>query len=196
MIELVVLGATLALAAGASGAQARRRVLASRALQRYASWRKHQFVPATRTSRSPRVEGTKDDVSFTIDLLKVSGHIRTRVCAPVTKGPGAKIAIAQRSSIARALGTETPGAGPVGIPAFDAAYQLHGMAPDDARAWLEETMEDLVCLDERSHVWLGSDGAKVTLMWGGIEMNPLLLDSARDVVVSLAAWHRPDFPYR
>jgi hypothetical protein len=196
MIELVVLGATLALAAGASGAQVRRRVLAARALQRYAKWRQHEFVASTRASPSPRVQGTKDEVSFTIDLVRVSGHVRTRVCAPVTKGPGAKIAIVQRGSIARALGTNTADAVPVGIPAFDAAYRVHGMAPGEARAWLEETMEDLVCLDERSDVWLGSDGAKVTLAWGGVEMNPLLLDAARDVVVSLAAWHRPDFPYR
>ena len=57
-------------------------------------------------------------------------------------------------------------------------------------------MEDLVCLDERHDVWLGSDGATVTLAWSGVEMNPVLLDSARDVVVSLASWHRPEFPYR
>jgi hypothetical protein len=29
-----------------------------------------------------------------------------------------------------------------------------------------------------------------------VEMNPLLLDAARDVVVSLATWHRPERPYR
>jgi hypothetical protein len=45
-------------------------------------------------------------------------------------------------------------------------------------------------------VWLGSDGATVTLTWSGVEMNPLLLDAARDLVVSLACWHRPEFPYR
>ncbi len=70
------------------------------------------------------------------------------------------------------------------------------MAPDEARAWLEASMENLVVLDERNDVWLGSDGATVTLAWSGVEMNPLLLDSARDVVVSLARWHRPEFPYR
>ncbi|MBX3188847.1 MAG: hypothetical protein KF819_17645 [Labilithrix sp.] len=193
MIELVVLGATLALAAGASGAQVRRRVLAARALERYAKWRQHQFVPASRHARSPRVEGAKNDVSFTIDLVRVSGHVRTRVCAPVTKGPGAKIAIVQRGVFARALRTADE---PVGIAAFDVAYRVHGMAAPEARAWLEETLDSLVCLDERSDVWLGSDGATVTLAWGGVEMNPLLLDAARDVVVSLASWHRPDFPYR
>lgn len=196
MIELVVLGATLALAAGATGAQARRRILAARTLERYARWRSHLFVPSPRSRESPRVEGTKNDVAFTIDLVKVKGQLRTRVRAPVTKGPGARIAIVQRSSIGRALRTRPHDEIEVGLAAFDQAYRVHGMAPEEARAWLEGSLEDLVCLDERSDVWLGSDGATVTLAWAGVEMNPLLLDSARDVVVSLASWHRPDFPYR
>ena len=196
MIELVVLGATLALAAGASGAQVRRRILAARTLERYAKWRSHLYVPAPRGKESPRVEGTKSDVSFIIDLVKVSGNLRTRVKAPVTKGPGVRIAIVQRGAIGRALRTRNDDEVKVGIEAFDDAYRMHGMAPDEARAWLVESMEDLVCLDERSDVWLGSDGATVTLAWGGVEMNPLLLDAARDIVVSLASWHRPEFPYR
>lgn len=196
MIELVVLGATLAIAAGASGAQARRRVLAARTLERYAKWRSHLFVPGPRRKESPRVEGTKNDVAFTIDLVKIRGHLRTRVRAPVTKGPGARLAIVQRGPIGRALGTRAADAVEVGIAAFDHAYSVHGMAPDEVRAWLEGSMEDLVMLDERSDVWLGSDGATVTLAWGGVEMNPLLLDAARDISVSLASWHRPEFPYR
>lgn len=196
MIELVVLGATLALAAGASGAQARRRIVAARTLERYAKWRSHLFVPAARRKESPRVEGTLNDVTFTIDLVRVSGHLKTRVRAPVTKASSAKIAIVQRGAIGRALGTRAHEESPVGIASFDDAYRVHGMAPDEAKAWLEKTMEDLVCLDERHDVWLGSDGGAVTLTWSGVEMNPVLLDSARDVVVSLAAWHRPEFPYR
>src|SRR4051812_8730181 len=101
MIELVVIGATLAIAAGASGAQVRRRILAARTLERYAKWRSHTFVPAARGKESPRVEGTKSDVSFIIDLVKVSGNLRTRVRAPVTKGPGARIAIVQRGALGR-----------------------------------------------------------------------------------------------
>ena len=196
MIELVVLGATLALAVGASGAQARRRVVAARTLERYANWRAHMFVPGARRKESPRVEGTKDDVAFTIDLVKIKGHLRTRVRAPVTKGPGARLAVVQRGAIGRALRSRADDEVEVGIAPFDHAYTVHGMVPEEARAWLEETLEDLVMLDERSDVWLGSDSATVTLMWGGVEMNPLLLDAARDVVVSLASWHRPEFPYR
>lgn len=196
MIELVVFGATLAIAAGASGAQARRRTLAARTLERYATWREHVFVPGARRKESPRVEGTTSDVPFTIDLVKINGHLRTRVRAPVTKGPGARFAIVQRGRLARALRSRDEATLDVGIAAFDDAYTVHGMTPDEARAWLGNTLEDLIMLDERSDVWLGSDSATVTVMWGGIEMNPLLLDAARDVAVSLSSWHRPEFPYR
>ena len=194
MLELVILGATLALAA--SGAQARRRVHAARALERYAQWRSHLFVPGKRRKESPRVEGVKNEIAFTIDLVRIKGNLRTRVTAPVSKGPGARIAVVQRGAIGRALRTRDADETVVGIDAFDHAYRLHGMSPDEARVWLEESMKDLVCLDERSDVWLGSDGATVTLAWSGVERNPMLLDSARDVVVSLASWHRPEFPYR
>ena len=196
MIELVVLGATLAIAAGASGARVRRRILAARTFERYARWRSHLFVPAPRGKESPRVEGTKNSVNFTVDLVKISGHLRTRVRAPVTKGRGARLAVVQRGAIGRALRTRSTDETEVGIDAFDNSYRLHGMAPDEARAWLEESLAHLVCLDERSDVWLGSDGATVTLAWAGVEMNPLLIDAARDLVVSLASWHRPQFPYR
>jgi hypothetical protein len=196
MIELVVLGATLAIAAGASGAQVRRRILTARTLERYAQWRSHLFVPAPRGKESPRVEGTKGSVSFIVDLVKISGSLRTRVRAPVSQGPGARIAIVQRGAIGRALVARRAEETAVGIDAFDNAYRLHGMAADEARVWLEESLAHLVCLDERSDVWLGSDGATVTLAWGGVEMNPLLIDAARDLVVSLASWHRPEFPYR
>ena len=196
MIELVVLGATLAIAAGASGAQARRRTLAARTLERYAKWRSHLYVPGAQRKDSPRVEGTKDEVAFTIDLVKIRGNLKTRVRAPVSKGPGAKLAIVQRGAFGRALRTRDEAEVEVGIEAFDRAFRVHGMAADEARAWLEASMENLVILDERSDVWLGSDGATVTLAWSGVEMNPLLLDAARDVVVSLSRWHRPEFPSR
>ena len=198
MIELVVLGATLAIAAGASGVQVRRRILAARSLERYARWRSHVYIPAPRGKESPRVEGTKGEVAFTIDLVKVSGHLRTRVRAPVAKGPGARIAVVQRGSLGRALRTRTRADDEVevGLEAFDNAFRLHGMAADEAREWLAESLGHLVILDERTDVWLGSDGATVTLTWGGVEMNPLLIDAARDLTVSLASWHRPELPYR
>jgi hypothetical protein len=196
MIELVVLGATLAITAGASGARVRRRVLAARTLERYAKWRAHLFVPAPRRGQSPRVEGVERDVAFTVDLVRIAGRLRTRVRAPVRKGPGPRVAVVQRSAIGRALRAWSADDTIAGIEAFDNAYLLHGMAADEARTWLEQSLAPLVCLDERGDVWLGSDGATVTLTWGGIERNPLLIDAARDLVVGLASWHRPEFPYR
>ncbi len=196
MIELVVLGATLVIAAGASGVQVRRRILAARSLERYARWRSHTYIPAPRRTESPRVEGTQGEVGFTIDLVKASGRLRTRVRAPVTKGPGARIAVVQRGRLGRALRTRAEDEVEVGLEAFDNAFRLHGMAADEAREWLAEALAHLVILDERTDVWLGSDGATVTLAWGGVEMNPLLIDTARDLTVSLASWHRPEFPYR
>ena len=126
----------------------------------------------------------------------MAGHLKTRVRAPVIKGPSAKVAIVQRGSIGRALRLRAEDERLVGLDAFDQAYRFHGMAADHARAWLEASMEHLVILDERNDVWLGSDGATVTLTWSGVEKNPMLLDSARDLVVSLASWHCPEFPYR
>ena len=196
MIELVVIGATLALAAGASGAQVRRRIVASRTLERYATWRSHLYVPAAKSRESPRVEGTKNEVSFTIDLVEVSGHLKTRVRAPVTKGPSAKVAVVQRGALGRALRTRAEGEVPVGIASFDHSYRLHGMVAGRGSGMARGSLDGLVCLDERSDVWLGSDGATVTLTWAGVEMNPLLLDAARDLAVNLASWHRPEFPYR
>ena len=60
--------------------------LASRTLERYAKWRSHVFVPGARGKDSPRVEGTKEEVTFTIDLVKVGGALKTRVRAPVVEG--------------------------------------------------------------------------------------------------------------
>lgn len=196
MIELVVLGATLTIAAAASGARARRRVAASRALERYATWRAHAYVPAPSAAQSPRVEGTRGDVAFTIDVVKISGRIETRVRARVSRTPSAKVAIVQRGALARALASRAEGEVEVGLAAFDRAYALHGVDARDARAWLDASINHLVVLEARSGVWLASDGATVTLTWSGVETSPLVLDAARELAVSLAHWHRPELPYR
>lgn len=88
MIELVVIGATLALAAGASGAQLHRRYAAARVFASYATSRRHVFVPAPSESprASPRVEGVHEGVRFVIDLYKLRDMVRTRVSANVAHG--------------------------------------------------------------------------------------------------------------
>ena len=173
MIELVVIGATLALAAGASGAQLHRRVLASRSLAAYATSRRHVFVPAPDAPRgaSPRVEGKRDEVAFTIDLYKRRDIVRTRVSANVVCGRLPRFEISRSRSI-----TETP---------------------DDADSVAHHAGDALKALRSRRHVVLWSDGTRVALSWEGIETNPLLLDAARDAVSALATLHAPSSsPYR
>jgi hypothetical protein len=173
LIELVVIGATLALAAGASGAQLHRRILASRALAAYATSRRHVFVPAPDAPRgaSPRVEGKRDEVPFAIDLYKLRDIVRTRVSANVVCGRLPRFEITR----SRAL-TETP---------------------DDAESIGHHAGDVLKALRSRRSVVLSSDGTRVALTWEGIETNPLLLDAARDAVTALATLHAPaSSPYR
>jgi hypothetical protein len=54
----------------------------------------------------------------------------------------------------------------------------------------------LLLHDHRRGVWLSSDGHKVMVSWRGMESDPLVLDAARDAVIGVAAWHRPEAPYR
>jgi hypothetical protein len=173
MIELVVIGATLALAAGASGAQIHRRILASRSLAAYATSRRHVFVPPPDTPRgaSPRVEGKRDGVPFGIELYKLRDLVRTRVSANVVCGRLPRFEITRDRIV-----TETP----------DDTASIHHHAGDALKA-----------LRSRCSVVLSSDGTRVALSWEGIETNPLLLDAARDAVAALATLHAPSSsPYR
>lgn len=173
MLELVVIGATLVLAAGASGAQLHRRFLASRSLAAYATSRRHLFVPAPETPRgaSPRVEGKRDEVAFSIDLFKRRDIVRTRVSANVVCGRLPRFEISRGRYL-----TETP---------------------DDALSIRHHAGDALGALRARRSVVLSSDGARVALSWEGIETNPLLLDAARDAVTALATMHAPgSSPYR
>jgi hypothetical protein len=173
MIELVVIGATLALAAGASGAQLHRRILASRSLATYATSRRHVFVPPPETPRgaSPRVEGKRENVAFTIELYKLRDIVRTRVSANVVCGR---------------------------LPRFDVTRgRFSTETPDDADAIRHHAGEALKALRSRRGVVLSSDGTRVAFTWEGIETNPLLLDAARDAVTTLATMHAPSStPYR
>ena len=173
MIELVVIGATLALAAGASGAQLHRKILASRSLAAYATSRRHVFVPAPEVPRgaSPRVEGKRDGVPFAIDLFKRNDIVRTRVSANVVCGRLPRFEITRAHFV-----TETP---------------------DDAESIRHHGGDALKVLRSRRAVVLSSDGTRVAFSWEGIETNPLLLDAARDAVTALATLHAPSSsPYR
>src|SRR5688572_19835472 len=197
MIELLVIGATILVAAGASGAQAHRRTRAARTLAQYAHVRDHRFIPAPRRPRgsSPRVEGTRDDVAFVLDYYRLGGNLRTRVVCNLTKGRAPKLVVAQRSAFSRTFGSDA-GAVPTGDEPFDRAYRVTCSAPEDAEVLGPETRRCILRLDRRSDVWLESNGAKVVLSWAGIETDPLCFDAARDAVCNIAAAHRPDSPYR
>jgi hypothetical protein len=173
LIELVVIGATLAFAAGASGAQLHRRILASRSLAAYATSRRHVFVPPPDMPRgsSPRVEGKREGVAFGIDLYKLRDIVRTRVSANVVCGRLPRFEISKGRFV-----TETP---------------------DDAESIRHHAGDALKALRARRGVVLSSDGMRVAFSWEGIETNPLLLDAARDAVCALAMMHAPSSsPYR
>jgi hypothetical protein len=173
LIELVVIGATLALAAGASGAQLHRRIVASRSLAAYATSRRHVFVPAPEAPRgaSPRVEGKREGVAFAIDLYKLRDIVRTRVSANVVCGRLPRFEILRGRFL-----TETP---------------------DDADSIRHHAGDAMKALRSRRGVVLSSDGTRVAFAWEGIETNPLLLDAARDAVTALAQMHAPaSSPYR
>lgn len=176
MIELVVIGATLALAAGASGAELRRRHVAVRTLAAYATSRRHLFVPAPTRPRgaSPMVRGERDDVAFVIDLYRQRGVVRTRVSARAPHGQLPTL------SVASARG----------------AWAFDGATPDDEAAVLDHAGVALRMLARRDAVRLASDGSLLALSWEGIETSPLVLDAARDAVTRLASLRRPHAPYR
>ncbi|MBX3225909.1 MAG: hypothetical protein KIT84_29970 [Labilithrix sp.] len=194
MLELLVLGATLTLAAWAAGSGVHRRTAAARALNLYAVSRGLLFVPATSKPRgaSPRVNGTKDGIVFAIDLYRLHGDIRTRVSTDAPRGRAAVLSVGQRGAFV----WEREGVLALGDADFDRAYVVLEGAAEDADV-LREVRPLLLKLDElRTGVWLRSDGHKVTISWRGTESDPIVLDAARDALVLIAARHAPHAPYR
>jgi len=197
LIELLVIGATVTIAAWAAGAQAHRRFAAGRALDRYAQSRGLVFVPAPENPRgaSPRVLGSKEDVDYVVDLYKLGDEVRTRVSGVIARGARTPVlSVAQRGAFAwnSTSNPETT----IGDAAFDATYVVTSMgSPEDAES-LKLTIPSLLLLNGRRGVWLSSDGSRVSASWQGMESDPVILDAARDAVVMVASWHRPESPYR
>ncbi|MBX3211536.1 MAG: hypothetical protein KF850_05845 [Labilithrix sp.] len=194
MIELLVIGATLTIAVWAAGAQAHRRSVASRALDRYAQSRGGVFVPPPASPRgaSPRVVGTQDDVPYVVELVRLGGEVRTRLTATPPRGRAPVLSVLQRGMFT----TTKQATLRLGDEAFDRAYLVTGGAAHDAEA-LRVAKGALLFLDDRCRgVWLSADGAKIAASWIGAESDPLVLDAARDAVVALAGLHLPEAPYR
>ncbi|MBX3264405.1 MAG: hypothetical protein KIS78_05795 [Labilithrix sp.] len=194
MLELLVIGATLTAAAWAAGAQAHRRSVASRALDRYAQSRGVVFVPPPSSPRgaSPRVVGAKDDVPYVVELLRLGGEVRTRLTATPPRGRAPVLSVLQRGMFA----TARPPALRIDDEAFDRAYVVTAGAAHDAEGLCLAARALLFLGDRCRGVWLAADGAKIAVSWLGAETDPLVLDAARDAVVALAALHLPAAPYR
>jgi len=194
VIELLVVGATLTIAAWATGAQAHRRTLASRALDRYARSRGLVFAPPPPSPRgsSPRVIGAKDDVRYVVELYRLAGEMRTRVSAVPARGRAPVLSVLQRDAFA----LRGAPAVRIGDDRLDRAYVVKTGTAEDAEGLRAASRPLLLLEDRRRGVWLASDGSKVTVSWRGMERDPLVLDAARDAAVMVAGWHRSESPYR
>lgn len=124
MIELVLIGAGVALATILSQAQTARRsraaAVAAKTLATYARERGYAFVGA----KSPRVEGTRDEIPFVVDFYRLGDQLRTRISArPVH--PTRRITIVQRTVFARALArtAATPASSPHGSDEADTGHR-------------------------------------------------------------------------
>lgn len=118
--------------------------------------------------------------------------MRTRVTANVPRGRAPIVSVSQQRafSIRRRVTLR------LDEPEFDDAYIVTTGTAEDTEA-LRQVMRSLLLLDDlRTGVWLRSNGLKVSLSWMGMESDPLVLDAARDAVVTLGAWHRAESPYR
>ncbi len=189
-----MLAGTFALAGWSATSHVQRRHAASRALERYARSRGLLFVPAPARPRgaSPRVVSAEDEMRWEVDLFRLGGVVRTRVLAPARSGRSPTLSLLQRDAF------EIPNAAPValGNETFDRAYTVMNGAIEDFEA-LRDVMPTLLVLARRAEgIWLSSDGANVALSWRGAEGPPLVIDSARDVVVHLAGRHRAQSAYR
>ena len=192
VLELFVLGATLSIAAWTLGTGAARKSGAAHALDRYAAARGLVYVPPPSPRASPKVAGAKDGIPYVFDLYRLNGEMRTRVTTDAPRGRAAVLSVAQRDAFHWKNGPVLV----LGEERFDRAYLVLVGAHEDSEA-LREAKEPLLLLDElRAGVWLRSDGHRVTLSWRGLESDPVVLDAARDVLVLVAARHRPAAPFR
>ena len=193
VIELLVIGATLTIAAWATGAQAHRKSTASRSLERYARSRGLVFVPTApdRPRASPQVVGSRDDIRWAVDLHRLSGEMRTRVSAVPARGRAPVLSVLQRGVFTIREATVQ-----IDDARLERTYVVRTGAAEDLEA-LRAAASALVFLqDRRKGVWVASDGTKVSVSWRGLESDPLVLDAARDVAILVAGWHRSETPYR
>ncbi len=168
MVELIVVGATLALAAGASGIEGWRRIAAMRALDKFAQWKKCSYAPPRAESQTARAFGMRGGLAFAIDFCRVGGAPHTRVVVDSAAARLARITVQRRKS----------------------AYIVHGLDAADTDALLSS------CSKLARDVTLTSDGRQVTVVWRGLETDPIAMDSALDLAIGASRFEQPDAPYR
>lgn len=193
MIELLFIGASIAIAAGAAGVRRHRRSAASHALLSYAASRRLVFVPAPANpaGASPRVRGTKDGIAYVLDFHRLGADVRTRVSACASCGAASALSVLQRESFStRAAALR------VGSETFDRTYVVTSGVAADTEALRPILALLLVLAKGRSGVWLQSDARGTSISWLGTEADPTLLDAARDATVAIAACRRTESPFR
>ena len=84
----------------------------------------------------------------------------------------------------------------LGEDRFDRAYVVMLGSSEDADVLRDACDPLLVIHERRAGVWLRSDTHRVSLSWRGLESDPVVLDAARDALLTLATRHRPGMPYR
>lgn len=195
ILEIGVIAATIALAVGAKDAERRRRRRALDTFETYARARSLFYVPPPKypAGSSPRIEGKSNSAAFAVDLYRLGSEVRTRATAKTLRGVAPSIAIVQRGFFMRA---SAPVVAVSGDASFDRAYAVSGATAEDMSALREVVVPALVMLDGREGVSLVCSGDEVRLSWSGVETDPLVLDAARDTVVSIATMHRSATPYR
>jgi hypothetical protein len=130
-------------------------------------------------------------IDFRVDLYRLGGEVRTRICSVAARGRAPILSVAHRGAFSwrKRVSITT------GDAAFDQAYVVTTGTAEDAER-LHAVARELLVFTSRDGVWLHSDGRKVTMSWRGMESDPLVLDAARDAVVKVASWRDTDSPYR
>ena len=167
MVELLLACATTVSVAVLAGVLRQRRQAAADALSGYARTRSLDF-----DARRLRVDGLEGSVPFVVDLVRLEGHVCTRVAAGAARGRCLRVRLVARPWRVRAEDDATAGAA------------------------LERASEATRTLRTREGLWLASDGARVVCVWPGVERDGDLLDAARRVVTTLADTRPPEAPYR
>jgi hypothetical protein len=166
VLALVVLGATLSLAASMAMVDVRRRRAAESSLSCFARLHGHRFV-------AQRVEGESGLVPFVIDVHRAFGVLRTRATA--------RAAHRRLPTIAASVGAD------------GWTFAVGAAEGPEVRRLVSAEID---VLRESGPVLVASDGARVSISWSGAETSLAAHAAARDAVVALTTIGGDASPYR